>query len=97
MSITLRRATPADAPVLAPIIVAAFDSIADKHNFPRDFNPPEIAAGMAGMLTGDPRVFGVVAEDGGRVIGSNFLHERDPITGVGPISVDPNHHAKGVG
>jgi predicted N-acetyltransferase YhbS len=97
MPLTLRRATAADAPALAPIIVAAFNSIADKHNFPRDFPAPEVAAGMAQMVTGDPRVWGVVAEDGGRIIGSNFLHERDPIVGVGPITVDPGHHAKGVG
>jgi predicted N-acetyltransferase YhbS len=97
MPLTLRRATAADAPVLAPIIVAAFNSIADKHHFPRDFPDPAFAAEMAGMLTADPRVWGVVAEDGGRVIGSNFLHERDPIAGVGPITVDPAHHAGGVG
>lgn len=97
MPLTLRRATPADAPVLAPIIVAAFNSIADKHNFPRDFPDPTRAAQMAQMITTDPRVWGVVAEDGGRVIGSNFLHERDPIAGVGPITVDPNYHANGVG
>jgi hypothetical protein len=52
---------------------------------------------MAHMVTADPRVWGVVAEVDGRVVGSNFLHERDPIAGVGPITVDPNHHASGVG
>src|SRR3954454_19316240 len=97
MSISLRPATPADAPALGPIIIAAFNSIADKHNFPRDFDPPDIAAGMAQAFTNNPSVFGVVAEDAGRVIGSNFLHEADPIAGVGPISVDPSYHGKGAG
>src|SRR3546814_10304417 len=36
-----------------------------------------------------PSVWGVVAEKDGRIVGSNFLDERDPIRGIGPISVDP--------
>jgi hypothetical protein len=43
-------------------------------------------------------VFGVVAvERGGRVLGFNFLSERDPIRGVGPIVVDPAAQGRGVG
>jgi len=38
----------------------------------------------------------VVAEVDGRVVGSNFLYEGDPIAGVGPISVDPEYQ-RGVG
>ena len=31
----------------------------------------------------------MVAEDAGKVVGSNFLDERGPIAGVEPITVDP--------
>jgi hypothetical protein len=39
----------------------------------------------------------VVAEIDGRVVGSNFLDERDPIPGVGPITVAPEGQNAGVG
>ena len=42
-----------------------------------------------GMWIPHPSIWGVVAEIGGRIVGSNFLDERDPIRGVGPITVDP--------
>ena len=42
-------------------------------------------------------MFSVVAEDDGKVIGSNFLCEYDAIHAVGPITVDPNAQAKGAG
>jgi hypothetical protein len=38
-----------------------------------------------------------VAEQDGRIIGSNFLDERNPIAGVGPITVDPTIQNKSVG
>jgi hypothetical protein len=39
----------------------------------------------------------VVAEVDGRIVGSNFLDERDPIRGVGPITIDPKAQNVGVG
>lgn len=97
MSIQLRPATPADAGQIAPIIKAAFDGIADRHNFPHDFPNLEHATNVANWCCGDPTVWGVVAEQKGKIIGSNFLHEGNEIAGVGPITVDPNVQATGVG
>src|ERR1700722_11060839 len=37
----------------------------------------------------NPGFYCVVAEADGKVVGSNFLDERNPISGVGPISVSP--------
>ena len=45
----------------------------------------------------EPSVFGVVAEKDGKVVGSNFLSEGDPIRGVGPITVDPSVQGTGAG
>jgi hypothetical protein len=39
----------------------------------------------------------VVAEIDGRVVGSNFLDERGPVRGVGPITVDPAAQGRGSG
>jgi len=87
--ITLRRAAPADAEVAGRICHDAFRTIAEKHAFPPDFPSPEVAAGLLAWLLGHPGFFGVAAEQGGRIVGSNFLDERDPVAGLGPITVDP--------
>ena len=88
-TITLRPGRPADSSVCGRICSEAFDAIARQHNFPPDFPSVEAATGLITMLLSDPGFFSVVAEAGGEVVGSNFLDERSPIAGVGPITVDP--------
>lgn len=97
MNTVIRPVQPSDVKACARIIFDAFASIADKHNFPRDFPSMEMASNLARGLAGDPAVFGVVAERTGDVVGSNFLHMRDSIGAVGPITVDPAQHGSGVG
>jgi predicted N-acetyltransferase YhbS len=97
MTLELRRAEPDDAPVLGDICYRAFKAIADAHNFPTDFPSLEGTQRMLAGLIADERHFGVVAERDGRLIGGNFLDERDPISGVGPISVDPDVQNDGAG
>jgi len=53
--------------------------------------------GMARAVCGNPKFFGVVAEADGRLVGSNFLDERDTFAAVGPITVDPAYQGHGVG
>ena len=49
------------------------------------------------MLLARPEIYSVVAEKGGRVVGSNFLWESDAVSGIGPITVDPNAQNSGIG
>ena len=93
----LREPTPDDAPALAQIVFDAFGDIHDHHRFERDFPAIEIARGMINNWVAHPAIWGVVAEVDGRVVGSNFLDERDPIRGVGPITIDPAGQNAGVG
>ena len=95
--VTLREVQPEDAEACAQIVFDAFGAIHDHHRFPRDFPALEAAAGMMSMWIPHPAVWGVVAEVDGRVVGSNFLDERDPIRGVGPITIDPDAQNRGVG
>lgn len=95
--ITLREAEPSDTSELARICFEAFGSLHDHHRFARDFPVIEAAEMMIGNLISHPRIWGVVAERSGRVLGSNFLDERDPIRGVGPVTVDPEGQNAGVG
>jgi GNAT superfamily N-acetyltransferase len=97
-AVTLREVKPEDVEQCARICFEAFGGIDDYHRFPPDFPSVEFAEGMIQAFVGSsPSTWGVVAEVDGRIVGSNFLHEGDPIAGVGPISVDPDHQGGGVG
>ena len=93
----IREVTETDAPECGRIIYEAFASIAAEHNFLPDFPSVEVATGLASMLIAHPGVYGVVAEDNGRVIGSNFMDLRSTIAGIGPITVDPAIQNRGTG
>jgi GNAT superfamily N-acetyltransferase len=88
-SLLIRRANVADGEVCGRICFEAFRSLAEHHNFPLDFPSSEVATGVLSMLFSHPGFFCVVAEQEGRILGSNCLDERSPIAGVGPITVDP--------
>jgi predicted N-acetyltransferase YhbS len=95
--VTIREAVPEDTEACARICFEAFGAIQDHHRFPRDFPALEAATGLMSIWVPHPSVWGVVAEAGGRIVGSNFLDERSPIRGVGPITVDPEGQNAGVG
>jgi predicted N-acetyltransferase YhbS len=96
-NVSIRRATPEDVPAASFICYDAFATINKTHNFPPDIPSPEIAAGFLQMLFNHPGFYCVVAEEDGRIIGSNCLDERSPIAGIGPITIDTAAQNKGVG
>src|SRR5688572_3074480 len=96
-SVTVREPKPDDAGAIGDVIFRAFASIADRHHFPRDFVSTEVGTQMAHALIGHPGYWGVVAEVSGKVVASNFLDQRDEIGGVGPMTVLPEMHGKGLG
>jgi predicted N-acetyltransferase YhbS len=97
MNVAIRPAVPADAEACGRIIYDAFKDIADRHGFPPHYPNVEVAIQRATSCIGHPSIFGVVAESEGQIIGSNFLDERDPIRGLGPITVDPQVQVRGTG
>jgi GNAT superfamily N-acetyltransferase len=97
MNVTLRPGTAADAEACGTICYHAFKTISDAHNFPPDFPSPEVAVGLATWMLSNPGIYSVVAEVDGRVVGSNFLDERNVIAGVGPITVDPQVQNSSIG
>ena len=96
-AVQLREIEPGDHEAAARIAYEAFAGIHDRHRFPRDFPTLDAARGLVAAFSSHPSIWGVVAESDGRVVGSNFLDERGPIRGVGPITVDPDAQAAGVG
>ncbi|MDQ3797188.1 MAG: GNAT family N-acetyltransferase [Pseudomonadota bacterium] len=97
MSLTIRPITGADTEVCGRIIYEAFKGFHDRHQFPRDFQTLEDAVQLTGLFVDHPEIFGVVAEIDGRIVGSNFLDERNSVRGVGPITVDPDVQEQGIG
>ena len=87
-SLQIRRATAADAAACGKICFEAFSKVAAEHNFPPELPSPEMAIGVLSVMFAHPGFFCVVAEQDGKLIGSNCLDERTPIVGVGPITVD---------
>src|SRR5215469_8411233 len=97
LPVTIRRATPADVPECGRICYEAFSTVAAQHNYPSDIPSAEVATGVMGALFSHPRFYCVVAESGGKIIGSNCLDERSCIAGLGPITVDPARQDRGTG
>jgi predicted N-acetyltransferase YhbS len=88
-SLVIRRATPADAEVCGRICFEAFTALSNRHNFVQDFPGPEVSIGILSAMFSHPGFFCLVAEQDGKLIGSNCMDERSSIAGVGPITVDP--------
>jgi predicted N-acetyltransferase YhbS len=96
-TLTIRRAKPEDAGVSAKICYEAFHKINTEHGFPPDLPSMEPAAELMTLMFGHAGFYCVVAEDGGRIVGSNCMDERSPIAGIGPITIDPAAQNRGVG
>jgi hypothetical protein len=56
-----------------------------------------MATGALSGMFSHPGFYSVVAEQGGKLVGSNFVDERASILGVGPITVDPAAQDSSVG
>ena len=97
MNVHLREATPDDAATCGRILYDAFKGIADYHRFPPEYASVRASTALAGFFIRHAAVFSVVAERDGRVIGVNFLDERDAVRGLGPVAVDPHSQERGIG
>jgi predicted N-acetyltransferase YhbS len=94
---TIRQARPEDLDACGRVCYRAFLDIARRHGFAPDFESEESARLALGSFVSHPLTYGVVAEKDGRVIGSTFVHDRRPVAGIGPVTVDPAGQDGGVG
>jgi len=95
--VTVRLGNREDAEACGRICYQAFATLAEQHGFPPDFPSVEAASEVVGMLLSHPGFHAAVAEQDGQIVGSNFLDERGPIAGIGPITVDPQAQNAGIG
>jgi GNAT superfamily N-acetyltransferase len=96
-AVEIRRANPEDATLCGDICFEAFAAINRQHGFAPDLPTAEVGVGLVRMLFSNPAFYCVVAESGGRILGSNCLDERSVIAGLGPITVAPDAQNKSVG
>jgi predicted N-acetyltransferase YhbS len=97
VTVQLRPVVADDTNACGRICFAAFAAVADQHNFPRNYPSVEAACDVIRMVIEHTGFYGVVAEDDGRVLGSNFMYERSAVAGIGPVTVDPAAQNLGVG
>jgi predicted N-acetyltransferase YhbS len=95
--VVVRSAAPEDSSACGEICFRAFSKINAAHGFPCDFPGPDATTRLLSMMFSHPGFYCVVAEYGGRIVGSNAIDERSIIGGIGPITVDPDAQNLGVG
>jgi GNAT superfamily N-acetyltransferase len=96
-TVQIRRAQPEDAACCGQICYDAFCAINAEHNFPPDFPSVDVAQGVLSSAFSHPQFYCIVAECGGRIVGSNCMDERSAIAGIGPITVDPGTQNQRIG
>jgi GNAT superfamily N-acetyltransferase len=100
VDVTIRSAIGPDANACGRICYEGFRAINERRGFPPIFASVEVATRRVAAFIEHPSVFAVVAEtnDGDRrIVGFNFLSERDPIRAIGPIVIDPVIQGHGIG
>jgi GNAT superfamily N-acetyltransferase len=97
MAIRLIPAEPQHVSELGRICFESFREVHDRGCGTRDFPTVDIARQVLGMLVQRDDFYSVSAMDDGRLLGSNFLSLMDPVSGLGPITIDPSCQGQGVG
>jgi GNAT superfamily N-acetyltransferase len=97
VDVSIRPARAEDLDACARVCYRAFQAIAERHGFPPDFDSEQSARLAFGSFVSDPLTYGVVAERGDQVVGSTFIHDRRPVAGIGPVTVDPFVQDVGLG
>jgi GNAT superfamily N-acetyltransferase len=82
---------------VARICHLAFNTLHQRHQVAPDFPTQDAARAAMDVVLRRPDYPGVVAVEGGRILGSNFLMLADEVAGVGPITVEPGEQSRGVG
>jgi GNAT superfamily N-acetyltransferase len=97
MALELVPTTPNQIPELGRICYDAFSTLQDRHGYPRDFPDVDTGRMIIAHVATRSDYTGVTAVLDGTVVGSNYLLHSDPVSGVGPITVDPKVQTRGIG
>jgi predicted N-acetyltransferase YhbS len=95
--IQIRLAKPEDTEACGRICFDAFAKINGNHGFPFDFPNADIPTSFLGRMFSNPQFYCIVAQQDGRIVGSNCMDERSVIFGIGPVTIDPTVQNAGIG
>ena len=93
----IKPMTAGDAPLIGSIIYRAIGRVFRDHGQPEpvaDEHEGELLAHRYLALDPDGAL---VAERGGAIVGGGFVHIRNEVASLGPVVVDPDHQAQGIG
>ncbi|WP_316752422.1 polyketide synthase [Streptomyces herbicida] len=94
----LREARPDDLTRMARICFDSYNAFNAKLNLPPEWPSLDVVTEMLQDRLASPGCLGYVAvDDGGTVVGSNFLVLGESVAAPGPLSVDPAAQSRGVG
>lgn len=93
----LIKPEPQHIPELARICFEAFKVVHERHGLLPDIATIDVATHFMEMLVTRGDFYGVVARVDGNLVGSNFISFTDPVSSVGPVTVDPSHDGRGIG
>jgi GNAT superfamily N-acetyltransferase len=96
-TIEIVRPQPEHINELARICYEAFGQLHEHHAVIRDFPDLAFAQQVVGLFATRPEIYGVAALVDGQPAGSNYLSLFDDVSGVGPITIDPEQQGKGIG
>jgi L-amino acid N-acyltransferase YncA len=96
MEVKIRPAVSSDSAACARLIAETLQASAQRHGFPSELSEAAASRLIARMLD-HPEVYGLVAEEDGRIAGTVFLDERSIVRGVGWLAVAPTHQGRGIG
>ena len=97
MNTTIRPAISDDSLAIAGVISRAFADHGRKLSAPMPLADPDVAHRLVNQRLASDGYFCVVAEQNAAVMGVNFLDERNSISGVTALAVDPASQEAGVG
>lgn len=92
MAILVRQVLPEDADACGRAAYEAHTTVAAAHNLPSEHPSVEFSIGLIKAKVSDPNVYGCVAVQDGRIVGSVFLNTfpPEPVAAIGPLTVFPS-------
>ncbi len=97
--VSIRPIGEHDIEAAARAAFAAHSALAARQTHPSEHPSPAFSASLLNIKIKDSNVFGFVAEQNGKAVGSVFLNRfpSSPIAAIGPLTVDPEAEGNGAG
>jgi len=93
----IKPIAPEDAPAIGSLIYQAIGRVFRDHGQPEPVADADEGTALARRYLALDPDGALKAERGGAIVGAGFVHIRDEVASLGPVVVDPEHQAQGIG